>query len=106
MSLSPIAGNVCDELKKILDPVTLYNGIRAGEPIFGHSITARLQLLEISVIPMVEEPTRQEGRVVCSLDVTDGTVYQEKAITFADGLNTRYAERWWEYAWRMYCISR
>jgi acyl-coenzyme A thioesterase 13 len=72
-SLDDIGGNASDELKEILDPVTLYNGFRAGEPIFGHSITARLQLLEVSVVPMAEEPTRQEGRIVCSIDVTDGT---------------------------------
>jgi hypothetical protein len=78
MGLNPIGGNASDDVKRILDPVTLYNGFRAGEPIFGHSITSRLQLVEVSINPMVEEPERQEGRVVCALDVTDGTVCLKK----------------------------
>lgn len=67
-----IGGNASDELKRVLDPLKIFAEIRGGRPVFGKDICARLQLLEVSMSPMAEEPTRQEGRIVCTTDVADG----------------------------------
>ena len=74
LKLAEITGNASDEIKKKLDPVKVFSGIRVGKPVFGDKITECLQVTEVSVVPMKEEPSRSEGRVVCHLVVTEGIV--------------------------------
>ncbi|KAF8165886.1 HotDog domain-containing protein, partial [Crassisporium funariophilum] len=74
-NISHITGNASDDTKRILgDPGSFFQIRRPEEvraPIFGESITQRIQVTEISVNKKPEEDKKLEGRVVMELDVEE-----------------------------------
>jgi len=72
--ISHISGNVPDEVKRFVGIPAIVFKSRVPEvskPIFGESVTNRLLITEISVVPKAEEPKRLEGRVVCEITVEE-----------------------------------
>lgn len=43
---------------------------------FGMRTSQRLELVEISIVPKVDEPAKQEGRVVLEMTVTEGPCHR------------------------------
>ncbi|PBK93952.1 hypothetical protein ARMGADRAFT_1053530 [Armillaria gallica] len=75
--VSSIAGNVSDEIKRIVGfPMRIFRMTTdEGEPTgFGATFTSGMTVSEVSMVPKAEEPTKQEGRVVCKLVVTEDMV--------------------------------
>ncbi len=73
--VSSIAGNVSDEIKRVVGfPMRIFRMTTdEGEPTgFGATFTSGMTVSEVSMVPKAEEPTKQEGRVVCKLVVTEG----------------------------------
>ncbi|KAK0443921.1 uncharacterized protein EV420DRAFT_1575396 [Desarmillaria tabescens] len=63
--VSSIAGNVSDEIKRIVGfPMRIFRMTTdEGEPTgFGATFTSGMTVSEVSMIPKAEEPTKQEGR--------------------------------------------
>ncbi|KAG6902210.1 hypothetical protein C0995_003042 [Termitomyces sp. Mi166 len=73
--ISKIAGNVSDHVKTVLSNTSRYYlpapGVKVTGPIFGASISKRLEVTEASVLQKAEEPSKTEGRVVCELTVEE-----------------------------------
>ncbi|PBK63426.1 uncharacterized protein ARMOST_05952 [Armillaria ostoyae] len=75
--VSSIAGNVSDEIKRIVGfPMRIFRMTTdEGEPTgFGATFTSGMTVSEVSMVPKAEEPTKQEGRVVCKLVVTEDMI--------------------------------
>ena len=76
VDISKISGNAPDYLKEMLgDPKSFFANRVPGisGPIFCQSIFEKLKLVEIGVVKKVEESSKDEGRVVVEIDVTEGT---------------------------------
>ena len=69
---SGIAGNASDDVKAAFRDLSMWFS-RDGQPRgFAASIGARISVDEVSILKKAEEPTREEVRLVCSLEVTEG----------------------------------
>jgi hypothetical protein len=69
---STIAGNAHASIKQyIAHMIMTYMGQGDG---FGVAIGRRMKLKEVSVNPMVEEPAKEEARLVYEIDVTRGAL--------------------------------
>lgn len=86
-----ISGNADDRIKQhIAHFITTYVGEGYG---FGDSVGRRLRLTEVSVNPMMEEPAKEEARLVYEIDVTRGAymeflkIWDNLTITAIDMLN-------------------
>ncbi|KAG8218946.1 hypothetical protein J3R82DRAFT_4657 [Butyriboletus roseoflavus] len=66
--LRNIPGNAPIEAKKLVQR-WLHAFANGG---FGMRTTQHLELVEISIVPNVDEPARQEARVVLEMTVTEG----------------------------------
>ena len=78
---SKIAGNVSDDIKKIVGDLgrvffrrSLGNDFTSR--IFGGPTLNRTTVTEVSVLAKAEEPEKLEARVVCELDVEEGEQFQ------------------------------
>ena len=85
---SKIAGNVSDDLKKIVGDLGRVFYRRSLENdatgrAFGASIISRAKVTEISVLPKAEEPEKLEARVVCELDVEEGETISVLVLFFS-----------------------
>jgi hypothetical protein len=49
----------------------LYDAM-ARPTVFGASIGGRMRIVEASIVPKAEEPSRTEARIVCEVTVTEG----------------------------------
>jgi len=75
VDISKIAGNAPDYLKEMLgDPKSFFANRVPGisGPIFCQSIFEKLKIVEIGVVKKVEEASKDEGRVIVEVDVTEG----------------------------------
>ena len=72
---SKIAGNVSDDMKKMLVH-SLKKHIDITGRMFGGSIFGRTMVTEVSILAKADEPERLEARVVCELDVEEGEQFQ------------------------------
>lgn len=68
--ISCIKGNVPAKIKEI--PVKWLALFRNEGKSFGGSISGRLRVTEVSVLPNVDDPLKMEGKVVCEIEVTPG----------------------------------
>lgn len=69
---SEIAGNASDDVKAAFRDLSMWFS-RDGKPRgFAASVGARISVDEVSILKKAEEPTREEARLVCSLEVTEG----------------------------------
>ncbi|KAK7676225.1 hypothetical protein QCA50_020804 [Cerrena zonata] len=71
VDVSHIAGNASDDIKRFVNPSLIYLSSKRGPTSFGAPITQRMKLSEVSIVKKAEEPTREEGRVVCLLTVEE-----------------------------------
>jgi acyl-coenzyme A thioesterase 13 len=74
---SSIAGNASPEVKAHLGNIKRYlESFLPSElkrkSLFAQSTQDKLEVLEISILPKVEEPKKLEGRVIVELDVSEG----------------------------------
>ncbi|KAI5893166.1 uncharacterized protein SCHCODRAFT_02621034 [Schizophyllum commune H4-8] len=68
---SEIAGNASDDVKAAFRDLSMWFS-RDGKPRgFAASVGARISVDEVSILKKAEEPTREEARLVCSLEVTE-----------------------------------
>ena len=72
IDVSQVAGNASDDIKRFLDPTLIYLSSERAKTSFGAPITQRIRLSEVSIVKKAEEPTKEEGRVVCLLTVGEG----------------------------------
>lgn len=72
VDVSHIAGNASDDIKRFLNPASIYLSSERSKSSFGAPITQRMRLSEVSIVKKAEEPTREEGRVICLLTVEEG----------------------------------
>ncbi|KAL1741759.1 HotDog domain-containing protein [Schizophyllum fasciatum] len=69
---SRIAGNASPEVKAGYEDLVSRFFLRDGKPHgFAATVGTRLSIDEVSIVKKAEEPTREEGRFVCSLEVTE-----------------------------------
>ncbi|KAJ6619025.1 HotDog domain-containing protein [Mycena sp. CBHHK59/15] len=67
-----ITGNASDEIKQALSDLPHLFGTRKnGKAAFGHQIITRMTLTHASIDKKVDEPLKEEARVVCELIVTE-----------------------------------
>ncbi|KAG6899994.1 hypothetical protein C0993_004613 [Termitomyces sp. T159_Od127] len=75
--ISKVAGNAPDHIKAVVSNTSRYylpgRNLKVNGPIFGASITKRLEVTEVSVLQKAEEPSKTEGRMVCELTVEEAT---------------------------------
>lgn len=74
--ISKVAGNAPDHVKAAVSNTSRYylpgRDLKVSGPLFGTSITKRLEVTEASVLQKAEEQSKTEGRVVCELTVEEG----------------------------------
>lgn len=66
-----IPGNGSPEAKERIANILDY--FHYSGRTFANGIGKRIKILEVSVNPKAEEPQKLEGRLVCEIDVTEGT---------------------------------
>lgn len=68
--LNSIKGNASDDVKKHLAAVlNIFMGRGSG---FADSVGSKIKLTEIWIQPKVDEPERQEAKVICEITVDEG----------------------------------
>ncbi|KAF9562447.1 hypothetical protein CPC08DRAFT_663031 [Agrocybe pediades] len=65
---SGITGNTSREIKEL--PIKWLSIFRDQGTGFAGSISSRLKLVDISVVPNPDDPSLTEGKVICEIDVT------------------------------------
>ena len=65
-----ITGNVTQEIKEI--PVKWLIMYRARGNSFGVRIAERIQVVDVSVVPNIDDPLKHDGRVTTEIEVTEG----------------------------------
>jgi len=103
---SKIAGNVSDDIKKIVGDFGRVFYRRSFENdftgrIFGGLILSRTRVTEASVLAKAEEPEKLECRVVCELDVEEGEQISVFAVFSLIQWRCRYDQRIGQYPWGM-----
>ncbi|KAH6902822.1 hypothetical protein BKA70DRAFT_1374281 [Coprinopsis sp. MPI-PUGE-AT-0042] len=68
VDISHIIGNAPDNVKRVQIP--------SQGPIFGEEIHKRMVVTEVSIIPKIEEPKKNEGRVVIEMEVAEGSTFK------------------------------
>jgi len=74
IDISRISGNASEKIKRYLShPPSFFDIYAKGQlkHSFGHTIMERMDVQEISILNMAEEPSRKEGRVVCKVIVDE-----------------------------------
>ena len=75
VDISRIAGDAPDHVKAFLaDPTTLDDVSGQSQTVrgFGYDIISRMEVTDVSVTKKVDEPLKQEGRVVVKMKVEQG----------------------------------
>ena len=73
MDVSHVSGNASDDIKRVFNPPLAFVIAVGTEKQFALPIVERMVLKEISILDKAEEPLKKESRLVCELDVAEGT---------------------------------
>ncbi|KAH6912466.1 HotDog domain-containing protein [Coprinopsis sp. MPI-PUGE-AT-0042] len=72
VDISHIIGNAPDNVKRVVaSSPKIFKQIPSQGPIFGEEIHKRMVVTEVSIIPKIEEPKKNEGRVVIEMEVAE-----------------------------------
>jgi acyl-coenzyme A thioesterase 13 len=79
---SHIQGNAPASIKEL--PVKWLAVFRSRGNSFAHSIAERMQVVEVDIVPNIDDEEKMEGRVVIEVDVTPGAPSNVPTLTFTD----------------------